>query len=109
VTGRKPQRRYRKEPPALRDKCPSGKVAFKNWDAANRAVHRMNAERHYRCTDCGFYHVTQRTIEQFDAGQARFNSRDTPEEQPVLDTPSSPVVGWSLVARSVGFDREETS
>lgn len=46
--------------------CPSGKgMCYTSWDAARAALVRLDAERVYRCSQCGYLHVTRYTDAEY--------------------------------------------
>lgn len=48
-------------------RCPTGKSAFRSYDAASGTAATIGAERVYRCPECGSYHVTRYTRGENDA------------------------------------------
>lgn len=55
-------------------RCPYGKTPYRTFEAAQRALHRLNGDAEggsvYRCRACGYRHVTRSTRAEYDRRQA---------------------------------------
>ena len=77
---RKPSRRYRRQPPAVRGDC--RKITFRTYAKATQAAGRLRkrvgvqldpeAALAYYCHDCGWWHITDHDRGDYDRITASF-------------------------------------